>query len=232
MSTPRLGPVLLLLLSACAGWDSSTPSYSQPPVEEPVPSHYAPSPPDVPEPPEPPAPPAAPGDHVAIASVQLLGDCPDPTPASGIAGPPGEGSAGARGGASAGKPTEGWCSQSTAQLAVRSDRPGLLRIEAVRVLDAATRKVAGTSTLRQPTRWSADLGAYAPWDGRVLAGTELQTSYKLGVLDLSRSARLVGPDFDANFGPFILEVDVSIDRRRQTVRSPEFGRIDTHMMVT
>ena len=144
MSTPRLGPVILLLLSACAGWDSSTPSYSQPPVEEPVPSHYAPPPPDVPEPPEPPAPPAAPGDHVAIASVQLLGDCPDPTPASGSAGQSGKASAS----------------------------------------------------------------------------------------DQRAASKLVGPEFNANFGPFILEVDVSIDGRRQTVRSPEFGRIDTHMMVT
>ena len=154
MSTPRLGPVILLLLSACAGWDSSTPSYSQPPVEEPVPSHYAPPPPDVPEPaepaepepPEPPEPPAspAPGDHVAIASVQLLGDCPDPTPASGSAGQSGKASAS----------------------------------------------------------------------------------------DQRAASKLVGPEFNANFGPFILEVDVSIDGRRQTVRSPEFGRIDTHMRVT
>ncbi len=237
MSTLRLVPVLAVLLSACAGWDSATPSYAQPPVQEPVPSHYAPPPPEVIEPAEPePEPPAAPatGDRVAIASVQLFDDCPEPAPTSGIAQESAPAAESRRAGP-AGKPTEGrdlGCAQSMVQLAIQSDRPGLLRIEAVRVLDPATKKVAGSSTLRQPTRWSAELGAYAPWDARVPAATELQASYKLGVFDLSRSAERVGPEFNAFYGPFMLEVDVSIDGRRQTVRSPEFSRVDIHMMVT
>lgn len=240
MFATRLTAVVFLLLTACTGWESSTPSYTQPPVEEPVPSHYAPPPPDAVEPaepaeplePEPPMP--ARGDRVAIASVQLYDDCPDPAPASGLA-QRSRPAPGPRPAGSAGKPTEDrdlGCAQSMAQLAVQSDRPGQLRIEAVRVLDAATKKVAGTSTLRQPTRWSAELGAYAPWDARVPAGTELQASYKLGALDLSRSAERVGPELNALSGPFILEVDVSIDGRRQTVRSPEFARVDLHMMET
>ena len=60
----------------------------------------------------------------------------------------------------------------------------------------------------------------------------LQIAYKLGDLDLSRAAQLAGPDFDPYFGPFILELDVSIDGRRQTIRSPEFRRENMDMIQT
>ncbi len=245
MSAPRLVSVAVLLLTACAGWESSSPSYTPPPAESPTPSHYAPPPPGDPrEPYTPPAPeqPKAGNVTVAIASVQLQEDCPDPAP---VGAPAAELAPSA--GASIPKPSSqaassrmrgdtadgrGWnpCSQSTVQLSVRADFAGQLKIEAVRVLDAASKKVAGPTTLRGPTLWNE--GVYGPWDGRTLAGKDLSVSYKMGEPDFSRAAELVGPTFNTFGGPFILEIEVSIDGRRQTIRSGEFTREPPHIMVT
>jgi hypothetical protein len=155
---------------------------------------------------------------VVISSVQLLENCPDP-PEAEVAADMDRGitheEQQRKGGAVR-------CEQSTVQLAVRSDRAGQLRIEAVRILDGARQRVAGSSTLRQPTLWSAADSRYTRWDERVTAGKDLQISYKLGILDLSRAEQLSGPDFNAYSGPFMLELEVSIDGRRQTVRSTAF----------
>lgn len=222
MSSPRLAPALALLLSACAGWETAPPAHTPPPpAESPVPSsRYAPPPPV--EPAAPPPAGRAADIRVAIASVQLLENCPDPAPAP------------AAGEMAQEKRSADYveqCAQSTVQLAVHSDRSGPLRIEAARVLDPATRKQAGSTTLRQPSQWSAT-GSYVPWDGRVTAGKDLQISFKLGDLDLSRASERVGPAFNSYMGPFILELEVSIDGVRQTIRSPEFGREPPDIMVT
>ena len=124
------------------------------------------------------------------------------------------------------------CQQSTVQVSLRSDRTGSFRIHAVRVLDAASKRVAGTATLRQPSRWNEADGTYTAWDERVAPGPAVQTTYKLGALDLSRANKRGGPRLDVSRGPFLLELDVSIDGRRRTVRSSEFGREDPHMVVT
>jgi len=235
MSKPRLAAIVVLLLTACAGWESSTPAYAQPVVEEPTPSHYAPPPPvvDVPTDPAPEPADGPPGDRVAIASVHLLDDCPDPRAepemrersAASKMRPP-------RYAGEAAEDSRRRCAQSMVQMAVRSDRPGRLRIEAVRVLDPVTKRVAGTASLRQPSRWEPTSGMYAPWDERVVAGADLQTSYKLGALDLSKANAPGGPSVNTYAGPFMLEVDISIDGRRQTVRSPEFGREEPDMVRT
>lgn len=231
MSMPRLASVVAVLLTACAGWESNPESAPPPPAEAPVPSHVSPdaAPPTAPLP-EPP--------HVeikvGIASVQLLEDCPDPAPAAaqaqGVAAPakPTE----ARGKMAEGESFRRMCAQSTVQLALRSDLTGPFRVEAVRVLDAKSLRPAGTSTLRAPTRWSEADGTYAPWDARVDVKTEQKISYKLGELDLSRASELIGPDFNTFAGPFVLELEVSVDGHRQTVRSPEFTREPPHVMVT
>lgn len=124
------------------------------------------------------------------------------------------------------------CEQSTVQLALRSGRAGQFRVEGVRVLDGARQRVAGSSTLRQPTQWSAAGSAYLEWDERVVAGSDLQISYKLGDLELPGAQQLARPGFDPYFGPFILELDVSIAGRRQTIRSPEFRRENMDMVQT
>lgn len=229
MSKPRRA-VVVLLLAACAGWETSTPSYSQPPFEEPTPSHHSPprsvmvEPGDPSPTPEPP-PAALPGDRIAIASVQLLNDCPDPEPE--LVQTSRDSVLEVQVTDEAGKPTEVYrrrCAQSMMQMAVRSDHPGQLRVEAVRLLEPTSKRVVGRSTLRHPTTWDRADGTYAAWDEHVMAATDYQTSYKLGRLDFSAHAAADDPDFHTYYGPFILELDVSIDGRRQTVRSPEFQR--------
>ena len=221
MSAPRLVAVLALILSACASWENSPQSAPPPPAEGPVPSsHYAPPPPVEPGVPPPTEHPAQ--IRVAIASVQLLDDCPDPP-----AEPAAARSAPSPAQAQAGERSHDYveqCAQSTVQLAVHSDRPGMLRIEAIRVLDPQTQKRVGTTTLRQPTEWSAG-GSYVPWNERVTADRDLQISYKLGALDLAQAS-------NPSMGPFVLELDVSVDGVRQTIRSPEFGRQSPEIMVT
>jgi hypothetical protein len=215
----RRAAVVLLLLSACASWETATPDYAAPPSESPTPSsHYAPPPPPV-GPSEPGTPDGAANDRVAIASVQLLGDCPDPVEAEIAVGAARESQSQSR---SPGYRAQ--CEQSTVQLAVRSDRAGSFRIDAIRVLDGDRPRLAGTSTLRQPTYWKIDSGVYQAWDGRVAAETDLKISYKLGELDLAQASKLVDPEFNAYLGPFVLELDVSIDGRRQTIRSMPFSR--------
>lgn len=235
MSTPRLAPLVLLLLAACAGWDSATPSHAPPPVDGPTPSHYVPPLPVDPTGAETP-PPEAPGRdfRVAVASVQLRSDCPDPvaapsSPSAASELPPDPASAGERS-MRPGDSDRHMCTQSMVQLAVNSEFAGQFRVEAVRVLDPTTLRVAGTSTLRLPTQWTA--GSYAPWDARVVPGVELNVSYKLGALDLSRASEQTGPAFDTYGAPYILEIDVAIDGARKTIRSAEFRREPEHIMVT
>lgn len=236
MSAPRLLSLAVLLVAACAAWETSSPSYTAPPVESPTPSHYAPPPPVDPQAPssqpEAPLPVAV---KVAIASVQLLEDCPDPAPtpaASASAEAPARMSQAKRAPGAGDVAQRRRCSQSTVQLSVRSDAAGQLRIEGVRVLDANSKRIVGPAQLRGPTRWSEADGIYTPWDERTVAGTELRISYKLGDPDMSRAAELVGPEFNTYVGPFLLELDVSIDGHRQTIRSPEFTREPVHVMVT
>ena len=249
MSALRLAPVVLLLLAACAGWEGPTPTYAPPPPDGPTPSHYVPPPFDgsppshyVPPPPvdptgatTPPPGPAGGDFRVAVASVQLHSNCPDPAEAAADE-PPRAASEMAPGAAARSSRSGGAyrqaCTQSTVQLAVRSEFAGQLRVEAVRVLDPTTRRVAGTTTLRAPTQWRSVDGTYQPWDARVVAGADLQISYKLGDLDLSRATELVGPTFNTYMGPFMLEIDVSIDGARRTIVSGEFAREPEHIMVT
>jgi hypothetical protein len=65
----------------------------------------------------------------------------------------------------------------------------------------------------------------------VAAGTDLQISDKLGDLHLSPAARSAGPAFDSDRGPFLLELDGSIDGRRRTIRSVAFSRQFDDMIV-
>lgn len=229
MPSSRLA-VAMLLLSSCAGWEPSTPNYVAPTAESPAPSsHYAPPPPVLPGDPPSDPPTSAANDRIAISSVQLLDNCPDPVEAEAAKSieSRGDSAEGKRSGDSARRR----CEQSTVQLAVRSEQAGTFRVEAIRILDGARRGVAGTTTLRQPTRWG-DAGGYQAWDQRVSPGVDMQISYKLGDLELPDANKLASAEFNAYSGPFMLELDVSIDGRRQTIRSHTFSRQDFDLVET
>ena len=236
MSSSQLAGLIALVLAGCAActgcaaWEPTSPNYVAPPAQDPTPSYYAPPPPHyAPPPPADPTVPPAPDEptrsiRVAIAAVQLLSNCPDPPEVDAEAERAAEHKTSASGYAL-------YCSQSTVQLALQSDRGGVFRVEAVRVLDGAQKRVAGSSTLRKPTLWS-EASTYLRWDERITAGKELQISYKLGELDLTQGQKLAAPNFDVYMGPFLLELDVSIDGQRRTIRSPAFGRQREDMVET
>jgi len=228
-SSPRLVGLLALSFVACAPWEPTSPTYVAPPAEDPAPSHYAPPPPPPPADPYVPPPPDEPGStiRVAIAAVQLLSNCPDPPEVAAEADM--DRAAEYR---SSGTGSAPYCSQSTVQLALHSDRGGTFRVVAVRVLDAAHKRVAGSTTLRKPTLWSAETSTYLRWDERIAAGKDLKISYKLGELDMAAGQKLAGPDFDVYMGPFVLELDVSVDGQRRTIRSPAFARQREDMVET
>jgi len=258
--TTRSVSVLALLLAACAAWETTTPPLAPPPAESPTPSHYAP-PPQEPEPePEPtaepePTPTPTPTPEptpiatspvtklqVAIASVQLLDNCPDPAPAPAAEAPGAPISAES----SMSEPSarssmmkrpagdsKRMCSQSTVQLSVQADGVQPFKIEAVRVLAANGKKVVGSTKLRAPTTWDDATGTYGAWQEYTATGKDLKVSYKMGDLEFTTAAAKLNSDkFDAFSGPFLLEIEVSAGGKRRTVRSPEFTREPPHVMVT
>ena len=192
---------------------------------------------------------------VAVASVQLIQDCPDPAaearpaaadvPAAGAAADaapampaPGAAQAKMGAGASAARmaPGSNWkppCTQSTMQLALRNPgkQDATLRVEAVRLVDAGSKKVLGPVAVRKPSVWSAE-GTYRPWDEKVSVGVDLKIGYRLGEPDWAQVEKTLGSGVNTYAQPFVLEVDVSIDGTRQTVRSPEFVREQVHMIAT
>ncbi len=210
--------------------------------------------------PEPPKPEPVAAVTVAVASVQLIQDCPDPaaeaTPAA--AGAPAAAAAGAPAAAAdaapaqpaadaamqrmapgaAGKMAPGgtWkppCTQSTMQLALRNPgkQDATLRVEAVRLVDVGSKKLLGPVAVRKPSVWSAD-GTYRAWDEKVPVGVDLKIGYRLGEPDWAQVEQALGVGVNTYAQPFVLEVDVSIDGTRQTVRSPEFVREQVHMIAT
>lgn len=238
MPTLRHALSLALLLSACTTHeDGGKPAGPVKPEVTPV----------KPEPVKP-----VPAVTVAVASVQLIQDCPDPAEPAPAAAPsavappvadvaakqgsmPSPGPS-ARMGKMAPGSGPGWsppCTQSTLQLALQNPgkADGTLRVEAVRLVDAASKKLLGPIVARKPSLWS-DVGAYQPWDERVKAGAQIKVGYRLAEPDWSQVTTTLGPAVNLYAQPFVLEVDVSIDGTRQTLRSPEFVREQVHMIAT
>lgn len=190
---------------------------------------------------------------VAVASVQLIQDCPDPPdppaaptsdstaapivhPVPGYAPPPPSMPAGdvaaqrmAPGAALPG--TGGWsppCTQSTVQLSLSNSGPvdGQIRITGMRLLDAASKRPVHKIISRKPSQWF-DPGGYRPWDERVPAGQTIKVGYRI-----AEDAVLPNDSSQPTSQTYILEIDVASDDRTQTVRSAEFVREPIHMIVT
>ncbi len=249
MPTLRQALSLALLLSACTTHDDGAKPAA--PVKPEVESVK-------PEPVKP-----LPAVTVAVASVQLIQDCPDPAEPAAAAEPASaaepaaaaerslpapvadvsakQGSMATPGpmarmremAPGSGRGLKQPCTQSTLQLALQN--PGkvdaTLRVEAVRLVDAASKKVLGPLVARKPSLWS-DVGSYQPWDERVTAGAQIKVGYRLAEPDWSQVTATLGPTVNLYAQPFVLEVDVSIDGTRQTLRSPEFLRERVHMIAT
>lgn len=164
-----------------------------------------------PDPPEPVVPASAPATE-APAQPAPMGSMAQPAPAQpGSPMPPQPGPlARAKRSADAG-PWQPPCNQSTMQLALSNvgDAPGTLTIKAIRLLDAASKKPLGTLNARRPSLWS-DTDSYQKWDQQILPGATLKTSYSLD--------EPAWPDVQTQLGsanlyttPFLLELEVAVD---------------------
>jgi hypothetical protein len=206
----------------------------------------------VPEtPPEPEEPAPEPTARAAIASVQLIEDCPNqnsawrPPPAAGPAAdsapaaqaPAKETAAAARsmpspGAAIGGGGGPSWnhCTQSTLQLvfAGQGDRTSKVEIETVRLLDPKTGKSVATLKAREPAAWTD--GAYQSWNETIGPKQEVKASYELSVPDWVEVERQIGTSSSGFM--FELELDVKVGGELQTVRSAQFPREMPHVIVT
>lgn len=241
---PRLTPLLVALaLSACASHEAP-PSTTARPTDKPTEQ----------------AKPAAKLD-VAVASVTMQQNCPDPPePVAAAAAPvpaadavaaaqapivhpvPGEAPALGKmspGAALARQSSDGpggWqppCVQSTMQLSVNNtgDAPGTLEIKAVRLLDLASKKPLANLEARRPSLWN-DSAGYQKWDQSILPGATLKVSYSLNEPDWMDVQNKLGAAANLYTTPFMLELDITIGDSVLTIRSPEFMRQEIHMIVT
>lgn len=196
--------------------------------------------------------------EVKVASVQLVQDCSDPptdAAAEAAAAPAqpvqaeraaqtkptlGDVSPGGRliapGASIDGSGPGSWsppCTQSTMQLSIANtgDREGRIRIAAVRLLDAPSKRELGKITARKPSQWNPG-GTYQPWSELLPAGATVKVGYRLGEPDWPAVDQAFGTDLNPYARPYVLEVDVAVDGVTQTVRSPEFVREPVHMIVT
>ena len=204
-----------LLLGACA-------SHEGPAKPKPVEQRTGP---DVP-PPEPEPEPEQLA-RASIASVQMLEDCPEPVAERASPAQPA-----AKRAAVAADSEFGWsppCTQSTMQIAFTNrGGPARVAIERITVLHATKSRSLGRIEARSPLHW--DDGSYSPWDEVIAPSADTKASYKLSVPDWSAIERELR---ESSFGQmFVLEVELTIDGQRQTVRSPEFLREEPHVVVT
>jgi hypothetical protein len=198
-----------------------------------------------------PEPKPAPTASVAIASVQMIEDCPsdhdawrpppvvDPSAAAAApaaAQPIAEPTPmpGAALDVSRGDSPHGWtqpCTQSTMQLVLTNltESPAKAKLEVVRLLDPKTGKEVAKLEAREPAAW-AD-GAYQSWNESLGPRQAVKASYELSVPDWSAVEKTLG--VGSSFGAmFLLEVEVKVGDERQTVRSPQFPREQPHVIVT
>ncbi len=238
---PHLAIPLATSLALSVGCASTDSEPNKPPVKVPE------TPPaDDGAPPE-----TKPNATVAIASVQVIEDCPHqdkndlpalPAGSPAAPEPPAadedvparparsmtETAAGAarRGGGDIDS-----CTQSTVQLAFTgtTETPAAVRIVGTRLLRPDTNAKVGTLNVRKPKQW-IDGSGYRPWDQTVPAGGSLKASYKLSMPNWAEVDKDIGK---SSFGyMFILEVDVEIDGAVQTLTSPQFPREEPHVVVT
>lgn len=241
---PRLSPVLVALaLSACAAHEAppsttgraveTPPEVKTPRAELKIAIASVTLQQDCPDPPEPFAARAAPSPAALAPAADAVAPIIHPVPGDVANESPAMGASLARRGPGSGGPWQPPCTQSTMQLSLSNtgDARGTLAIKAVRLLDAASKRPLGTLEARRPGLWS-DPAGYQKWDQSILPGATLKASYSLGEPSWPDVHIKLGAASNLYTTPFLLEVDITVDGEVQTVRSPEFLRQEVHMIVT
>lgn len=186
---------------------------------------------------------------VAVASVQLQDDCPQPAAAAGAAA-----QAPAQGKRSMPKPGLGdvegdvahgdmdpaiearlaaRCVQSEVQLSITSEDSEALpfSIRAVRLRKGEEVDADGpiqTMTARAPRIWKGS--SYAAWDQSIAPGSTLNVRYSLGAPDWAAVEKILsGSSWE---WLYVVELEVEVAGRVQTIRSPLTPREAVEEMVT
>lgn len=216
-------------LVACTPLDSGEPSK---PVEQNNAVQTSPDPKPIGTPDPTPQPEAV---RVAIGSVTLDQDCPDPVvpvsakrseaaperpvPGASRGAPPMPASD-----AVGGRAFRRACAQSTLQVRFTNEGKSTasVRIASIQLHDVTTKSVLAPVQARLPAVFN-ETGEYLPWDERIAAGTEFHASYRLTPPDWSKvEAALAGSTSRGR--ELELEVTAEIDGKPTTVRSPAFSR--------
>ncbi len=228
--TTVVGVLVLGLASGCAGYDEGG-------GKSPEQVKATPEPEPEPEPkPEPELPVDADLVQVTVASVQLQEDCPAAAPAAKSMPKPTEPANGPQADSmprAAARKASGFaahCVQSRVLLAIASDAQEVIpfSVKAVRLKKADDGAVVGALTTREPQVWADS--KYDAWDQSIAAGADIKVGYALGGPDWGAVGKAVGGD---PWGPlYILEFDVEIDGRVQTIVSPKVPRDEPMNVVT
>lgn len=196
---------------------------------------------------------------IKIASVQLIEDCPDPTPppaepAPDIAEPSAKSQAKPMPPAkpqeppSAGAPARpmdmedvaagdsefaggypDFCTQSTIQLELATEGDKAADVT-IKAIRLLAKDGKPVGELAARLPTAWDENGYSPWDQALEPGEPVKASYKLSAPDWSAVEKSIGEN---SFGyMFRLEVDVEIGGVTQTVQSPEVPREEPEVIVT
>jgi len=180
---------------------------------------------------------------VAVGSVLLESDCPDP-PTAGSSIPasiapsmapakPAKRSPAASApasvppmpGDSVAPPRRRRCKQSTLQITFENsaEAPAKVRVVEVRLRDVKTDQEVATLPSRMPSKWSEADNAYADWNEDLAAASSARASYR--IKPPSWSAVEAKLDGEASRGrTYSVEVSVEIGGVATTARSAEFTR--------
>lgn len=111
----------------------------------------------------------------------------------------------------------------------QGDDPARVIIERVRLLDPGTSKELSRVDVRHPASWQD--GTYVQWDEIVPAKSSVKASYRISVPDWGK-VELEKAGASSYGQMFVIEVELTVDGERQTVRSAEFARERPHVVVT
>ncbi|MGH1347996.1 MAG: hypothetical protein ACRBN8_40955 [Nannocystales bacterium] len=180
---------------------------------------------------------------VAVGSVLLESDCPDPPPAkpsapesmapSAAPAKPVKRSTAASApaevppmpGDSVAPPRRRRCQQSTLQITFenKAETSTKVRVVEVRLRDVQTDQQVATLASRKPSKWSEADNAYTAWDENLAGGSSARTSYRIKPPSWSSvEARLEGKPSRGR--TYDVEVAVEVDGSPTTARSAEFTR--------
>jgi hypothetical protein len=164
--------------------------------------------------------------RVAISSVQISDDCPDPVAAAPAMSP-------SQAPASRPPPSDSsalydaGCLQSTIQIAFAAQGESQIALREVRLMTPEG-KTLGTIAHRLPTMWQDN--SYVTWDEVLPENSDLKAAYKITPPNWQEVEKVLG---SSSYGAmFVIEADFEIGGVTTTLRSNQIAREDPSIMPT